>query len=47
MVVSNQTLDRNKDYWNNFYKTDISKSLVENSKFAEFTLMVLKKIFLC
>tara|TARA_B100000686_G_scaffold296809_1_gene328651 strand:+ start:817 stop:1491 length:675 start_codon:yes stop_codon:yes gene_type:complete len=43
-VLSNQGLDRNNDYWNYFYKSDISKSLIGHSKFSEFALMAMKKI---
>ncbi|MDA7520834.1 class I SAM-dependent methyltransferase [bacterium] len=45
MVLSNQALGGKNNYWNYFYKSDISKSLVGHSKFAEFALMALKKTF--
>jgi|2_EtaG_2_1085320.scaffolds.fasta_scaffold17291_2 SAM-dependent methyltransferase len=43
--MRNLILSKNKSYWNNFYKSKISKSLVGNSNFANFTLNIIKNVF--
>tara|TARA_Y100001968_G_scaffold295301_1_gene302561 strand:- start:2354 stop:3046 length:693 start_codon:yes stop_codon:yes gene_type:complete len=37
--------DENKNYWKSFYNSNISNSLSVQSKFAEFTLILIKKFF--